>query len=378
MVTCNLKSFFERNQAMKAQNILIFYLIIMFTTIASLQADERQQAYLGVRLDPNPLSELLTKHLKLEPGQGLLIKNIYINSPADKAGLDRDDIIVTFQGEDIFDYEDFVRDIQRTGVDEEVELKVIHLGEKKTVSAKLEHLNGQFDSDELGWKYPFESEVYQMWRPGRIFRFKPGDEDWTRVPFKDVPDINMDIKKFFKEKYFFQHSSDDEEFSITIEGNPFDGDSSVTLETRQKKERKIYETTIGEIEELPKKYLPTIKKDIEEAQKTTYSTYGMLESHKDTEEAHRDIAKAHEDIGKAQSEMQELHEDLFKEFKIKIPKPEFFRRKLESFDFNDKLQDIQKQMKELQEKMAELEKSLKSDAKETPDQQSSDTLDEQI
>lgn len=346
---------------MRVQNILLFYLIIMFTTIASLQADERQQAYLGVRLDPNPLPELLTKHLKLESGQGLLIKNIYVNSPADKAGLDRDDIIITFQGENIFDYEDFVRDIKRAGIDEEVELKVIHLGEKKTVSAKLEQLNGQFDSDEIHWKYPFESEVYQMWRPGRIFRFNPGDEDWTQMPFKDVPEIEMDLKKFFKEKYFFRHSADDEEFSVTIEGSPYDSDSSVTLETRQKKERKIYVTTIGEIDELPKKYRSTIRNDIEEAR--------------------ADGTRSHEDIDQTQSAKRKHDEELFKEFEVKIPKPEFFRRKLESFDFKDELQEMEEQMEELKKKMAELERSFKSrfsPSEEPPDITEPDTMDEQI
>jgi len=366
---------------MQTKNILILFLIITSATTSHLFADEHQQAYLGVRLDPNPLPELLTKHLNLEPGQGLLIKNVYVNSPADKAGLDRDDIIIAFQGENIFDYEDFVRDIKKSGADEEVELKVIHLGEKKTVSAKLAQLDGQFDSDEIRWKYPFESEVYQMWRPGRVFRFRPGDEDWTQVPFKEVPEINMDIKKFFKEKYFFQHTADDEEFSITIEGSPYDNSSTVMLETNKDKERKIYETTIGQIEELPQKYLPTVKKDIKETQKTTYGSYGLPGGHKDMEEFQRDIAKAHEDIEKAQSEMQGLHEDLFKEFKIKIPKPEYFRRKFDSFDLNDKLQDMDEQMEELKEKMAELEKFFKSGSaptKESPAKTEPDSIDEQI
>jgi hypothetical protein len=366
---------------MQTKNVLILFLIITSATTSHLFADEHQQAYLGVRLDPNPLPELLTKHLKLESGQGLLIKNIYINSPADKAGLDRDDIIIAFKGENIFDYEDFVQDVKRAGIDEKVELKVIHLGEKKTISAKLEQLHGQFDSDEIHWKYPFESEVYQMWRPGRIFRFRPGDKDWTQVPFTDVPEINMDIKKFFKEKYFFQHTADDEEFSITIEGNPYDNSSTVTLETKKDKERKIYETTVGQIDELPQKYLPTIKKDIEEAQKTTYGTYEMPGGPKEMEEFQRDIAKAHEDIEKAQSEMQQQQEELFKEFKIKIPKPEYFKRKFDSFDLNDKLENMQEQMEELKKKMTELEKSLKSrsaPSKEETDKTNFDSIDEQI
>ena len=368
---------------MKTKNTLLpFFVILLSSTMAfSAEIIPERHTHLGVALDRNPLPELLTKHLQIETGQGLLIKNVYIDSPADKAGLDKDDIIIAFEGEDIFDYQELVDQIQQAGADTEVEIEAIHLGQRKTIKVKLAKLSRQDTPDESNWKYPFESEVYQMWRPGRIFRFNPGDEDWTQVPFKDVPEIKMDIKKFFKEKYFFQHTVDDEEFSVTIEGSPHDSDSTVTLETKQKKKRKTYVTTIGEIDELPKKYQPTIKKDIEEARQTTHSPYGMFNGHKDMEEYYRDMAKAHKDIEKAQSEMQRQQEELFKEFKIKIPKPEYFKRKLDSFDLNDKLENMQEQMEELKKKMAELEKSLKSrsaPSKEEKDKTNFDSIDEQI
>lgn len=368
---------------MKMKNTLLpFFLFLVFSTMPLLaETLPERHTHLGIALDRNPLPELFTKHLQIEPGQGLLIKNVYIDSPADKAGLDKDDIIIAFEGEGIFDYQELVDQIQQAGAGTEVEIEVIHLGQRKAIKVKLEKLNRQDEPDESNWKYPFESEVYQMWRPGRIFRFSPGDEGWMQVPFKDVPEIKMDIKKFFKEKYFFQHTADDEEFSVTIEGSPHDDDSALTLETRQKEERKTYVTTIGKIDELPKKYQPTIQKDIEEARQTTYSQYGTFDNHKDMEEFNRAMAKANEDIEKAKSEVQKQHEELFKEFQIKIPKPEYFKRKFDSLDLNDTLQEMQKQMEELKKKMDELEKSFKSrseSSEEETDKTDSDSIDEQI
>ena len=135
----------------------------------------------------------------------------------------------------------------------------------------------------------------------------------------------------------------------------------------------------NEIEELPEKYLPTVKKDIEEARETTYRRHSMPGYYGDIEETQREMMKAYKDMEEAQSEMHEMHEDLFKEFKVKIPKPEYFKRKFKSFDFDEKLADMQEQMEELKKKMTELEKSFKSryaPAEEFPE--SSDTMDEQI
>ena len=359
---------------------LLSFVTVMSSTVplfAEIVPD--RHTHLGVALDRNPLPELFTKHLQIAPGQGLLIKNVYINSPADKSGLDKDDIIIAFEGAGIFGYQELVDQIQQAGAGTEVEIEVIHLGLRKTIKIKLEKLNRQDEPDETNWKYPFESEVYQMWRPGRIFRFSPGDEDWTQVPFKDVPEIKMDIKKFFQEKYFFQHTTDDEEFSVTIEGSPDDSSSTITLETRKNKERKTYVATIGEIEKLPEKYLPTVKKDVEEARETTSEKHRISGYYGDIEEAQREMMKAYKDMEEAQSEMHEMHEDLFKEFKVKIPKPEYFKRKFKSFDFDEKLQDMQEQMEELKKKMAELEESFKS--RYTPSEEfpeSSDTTDEEI
>ena len=59
-----------------------------------------------MRLDPEPLPELLVKHLRLEPETGLRVQNVLIGSPADKIGLEQDDLIVALNGKPVRDFED--------------------------------------------------------------------------------------------------------------------------------------------------------------------------------------------------------------------------------------------------------------------------------
>ena len=72
-------------------SVLIFsgsFLFLADLVQAQDDIEKSPRPYLGVKLDPNPLPELLVKHLNLDSDRGLLIKNIQRDSPADKAGLE--------------------------------------------------------------------------------------------------------------------------------------------------------------------------------------------------------------------------------------------------------------------------------------------------
>ena len=234
---------------MRAKNIILTVALILVCTGTGLSADTDSndgRPYIGVMLDGAPLPDLLVKHLGLEPGQGIRIANIHRGGPADKAGLERDDIIIGFEGSDVYDRQKFVDDVRKAGIDQEVSLEIIHLGKHKTVTLKLEGLKGDFDM-----KYPSEPEIVQSWRPGKIFKLKPGDDDWMEVFKENMPsDFDVNIKKFFKEIYTYKHSSDGEDYTITIEGNPNDVESTITVQAGKKE----YKTSLREIDKLPEKY----------------------------------------------------------------------------------------------------------------------------
>ncbi len=221
---------------------------------------EEPRTYLGVRLDPEPLPELLVKHLRLEPETGLRIQNILIGSPADKLGLDQDDLIVALDGKPVRKLEEFVETIRTRQAGTAVELKIIHLGESKAVKATLETSK---PGDEE-WKYPQEPEISYSWNPGRVFRMQPGQKNWLEVPMEKMPDVNSYVKKFMQEMYNFSHSEDGKNYTVTIEGSPADPQTQVTV----KSDETEISTTVEKIDKLPEPFRKIAKQDLDSARKS--------------------------------------------------------------------------------------------------------------
>lgn len=228
-------------------------------TITSTISDE-PRTYLGVRLDPEPLPELLVKHLRLEPETGLRVQNVLIGSPADKIGLEQDDLIVALDGKPVKGFEEFVDTIRNLDAGKSVELKIIHLGESKAVKATLE--TSKPGNEE--WKYPQEPEISYSWNPGRVFRLKPGQQNWLEVPMEKMPDVNSYVKKFMQEMYSFSHSEDGKNYTVTIEGSPSDPQTQVTV----KSDETEISTTVEKIDKLPEPYRKMAKQDLDSARKS--------------------------------------------------------------------------------------------------------------
>ena len=251
---------------MKAKDMIITIALVLVCAGTGFAADTDSndvRPYIGVMLDPTPLPDLLVKHLNLAPGQGIRIANIHRGSPADKAGLEQDDIIIGFEGDDVDEWQQFAEDVRKTDIGTEVSLQIIHLGKHKTVALRLEGIKGEFDL-----KYPPEPEIVQSWRPGKIFKLKPGDDDWIEV-FRDKmpPDFDVNIKKFFKELYTYKHSSGGEDYTITIEGNPNDVESTITVVVGENE----YKTTLKELDKLPEKYQKPAEQAVKDARKDSKS-----------------------------------------------------------------------------------------------------------
>ncbi len=226
--------------------------------LGSMSLAGQERPYIGVGLDSEPLPELLTKHLRLDPGQGIRINNIMVDSPADKAGLERDDLIVAFQGQKATQREQLVNAVHQAGIGTEMTLEVIHLGARQTVPLKL---GTAPDPETVKWKYPPEPDVVTSWRPGKIFKIGPDGRDMIEIPFDKIPGGGFDVKKFFQESYTYHHATDGEDYTITIEGDPADKDSRVIVRAGDKE----YTASASDLEALPEKYRGPVKEALEDA-----------------------------------------------------------------------------------------------------------------
>jgi hypothetical protein len=289
--------------------------------LGSISRAGQERPYIGVGLDSQPLPELLTKHLRLDPGQGIRINNIMVGSPADKAGLERDDLIVAFQGHKATEREQLVAVVREASVGAEMTLEVIHLGTRKTVPLKLGTA-----PETVEWKYPPEPDLVTSWRPGKIFKIGPDGRDMIEIPFDKIPGGNIDVKKFFQESYTYHHATDGEEYTITVEGDPADQDSRVIVHAGGKE----YTTSAGNLEMLPEKYRGPAKEALEDA---------------------RTSMKA--DIRIRGFEWPEAFgPEVRRKFFQNIPRPDMERLSQEK---DRALERLQEQMERLQERMKEME-----------------------
>ena len=241
---------------------LIVFVIALFICGSKVHAKEAAQsgrAYLGVRLALEPLDELLIKHLRLEPEQGLVIKNVQVGSPADKAQLERDDIVISIEGKNVFGYDEFVENIQNAGVGAKVSLKIIHLGERRVVDITLEAFK-----ETSEWKYPLEPRSSESWHPGRMFRLRPGDGQWQQIPFGEMPKMKNYLNQFFQQKHYYHTPDSEESYEIIIEGDPQSENATVTVRIGTTE----YKTTISEIDSLPEQYRQVAREAVEEARKS--------------------------------------------------------------------------------------------------------------
>jgi hypothetical protein len=243
---------------MVMRNEVVFWSCAALLLFGSMSWAGQPRSYVGVSLDEEPLPELLTKHLRLEPGQGVRINNIMVGSPADQAGLERDDLIIAFEGKKVTQREQFISAVRQIDVGTEVAVEVIHLGARKTVQPKL---GTAPDLETVKWKYPWEPDVVTSWRPGKIFKIGPDGRNMIEVPFDKIPDGNFDVKSFFKQSYTSHHSTDGEDYTITVEGDPTDKDARVIVRA----DGQEHSAPAGDLEALPEKYRGPARETLEDA-----------------------------------------------------------------------------------------------------------------
>ncbi len=99
-------------------------------------------AWLGVTI--GDVNAEKAKELKLAGEYGAFVKEVHENSPAAKAGLQKDDVIVEFAGEKVRSAAQLRRLVRETPADRAVTLVVNRAGQTKTLSAKLEGHANQF------------------------------------------------------------------------------------------------------------------------------------------------------------------------------------------------------------------------------------------
>lgn len=103
-----------------------------------------ERGWLGVEMYPPFNDDLdLARSLGLERAEGALIARVFPNSPADKAGIRADDVLVEFNGKPVRRYSDLPPLVGVVRPGDKVKVELIRNGEEKTVTVTIGVLNEQ-------------------------------------------------------------------------------------------------------------------------------------------------------------------------------------------------------------------------------------------
>ena len=103
---------------------------------------EITRGYLGVNIQT--ITPDLAEALDIKQTKGALVADVVADSPAEKGGLQRGDIIVDFDGKNIEDSHDLPTKVAATPIDKEVQVTVLRDGQEKQLLVKV----GKLASDE--------------------------------------------------------------------------------------------------------------------------------------------------------------------------------------------------------------------------------------
>jgi hypothetical protein len=82
----------------------------------------------------SPLNDALRSELKLADGQGLVVVNVFDDTPAKKAGVEEGDVLVKVAGKNVTEIQDLVKAVQAAGKDEKkLTIQLLRDGKKQTV-----------------------------------------------------------------------------------------------------------------------------------------------------------------------------------------------------------------------------------------------------
>ncbi|MDD3643425.1 MAG: PDZ domain-containing protein [Candidatus Krumholzibacteria bacterium] len=98
------------------------------------------RAVLGVSL--HDLSDDLAPYFDVRPGEGVLVLEVYDDTPAAKAGLKDGDVIVEIAGAKVSRYDDVIDALEDVEEDADVTVTVIRRGAKTDIPVKVERSGG--------------------------------------------------------------------------------------------------------------------------------------------------------------------------------------------------------------------------------------------
>jgi S1-C subfamily serine protease len=124
---------------------------------------------LGVSLQD--VTPRLKEREKLSVSEGAYVSDVAEESPADRAGIEEGDVIVSFAGKPITESDELVKAVKKAPTGEPVEVVLDRAGQKKTLTVKLRKSSNSYSFSSGGGSHGFAVTPPSMPRAPRAFNF---------------------------------------------------------------------------------------------------------------------------------------------------------------------------------------------------------------
>jgi len=122
-----------------------------------------RRGYLGIRMQD--LTPELAEQLQLQGRKGVVVVQVYPNSPAAKAGLREGDVILSARGQPIENGQELQRKVLATPIGQKLDLRIFRDGQEKTLSVLVEQQPESFgleDEPSSQRPEPGSTELHQI------------------------------------------------------------------------------------------------------------------------------------------------------------------------------------------------------------------------
>ncbi|MFQ5677800.1 MAG: PDZ domain-containing protein, partial [bacterium] len=149
----------------------------------SVSSTRDHDGWIGVYVQD--LDDELRHYLDIDERRGVLVNDVIEDSPADKAGLKKEDVIIRFNGKRIRNSRDLARAIDRVKPRSRVKVEIVRNNDHRTVRLRI----GEKPRTVIS-RNRFRN------RAPRFFSFR-GGRPWLGV---ELADLNRDLAPYFKTK----------------------------------------------------------------------------------------------------------------------------------------------------------------------------------
>jgi S1-C subfamily serine protease len=164
-----------------------FWISLVMANISSAERDEKESArgWLGVYVQD--ITEELKEAMDLKSEEGVLVRDVVEDSPADEAGIREEDVILVFDKKKVDDSDELIRVVREASPGDKVNLMIVREGKEKSVSVIL----GKVPKDKLHvLEYSPEHKKFKTYSYG--FSAFSG----VRIGVK-VQDLNEQLGEYF-------------------------------------------------------------------------------------------------------------------------------------------------------------------------------------